>query len=241
MQTFSVQMHRIKKKFTNLKEVRSLIPRRPSFPPRMQSPFGPTNTQQTFFPNTQGINPQGTPRGPGNLLARIFGRGRAGARGTEAFGGSGAAGAQRMIPPTSLFNTVQSAATPASSASLLSNLQNLTNPATLSSMMTNIQKVIKVAETMGPMVQQYGPLVKNAPSLIKMYQLLRTADTGEEEEDDASNNSEEKNNEGSTQINNSKENENEKEKKLESDEFNFDDEEIKPVKKVRQSTPKLYI
>jgi YqfQ-like protein len=239
LQTFSVQMHRIKKKFTNLKEVRSLIPRRPSFPPRMQSPFGPTNTQQTFFPNTQGINPQGTSRGPGNLLARIFGRGRAGARGPEAIGGSGAAGAQRMIPPTSLFNTVQSAATPASSASLLSNLQNLTNPATLSSMMTNIQKVIKVAETMGPMVQQYGPLVKNAPSLLKMYQLLRTADTDEGEENDTNNDSEEKENEVSKQVDGLKEDE--KEKKSESDEFDFDDQEIKPVKKVRQSTPKLYI
>ncbi|MFC0043193.1 YqfQ family protein [Metabacillus iocasae] len=127
--------------------------RQSPFPPNMQRGFPP---QQSFYPSRQMMNPQSMSRGPGGLLSRIFGGGRA-------------------IPP------VQQAINPGTSTSLLSNLQNLTNPASLSSMMGNIQKALKVAESVGPMVQQYGPLVRNVPSLIKVYQALRTSEAAEEE------------------------------------------------------------
>ncbi|MFC7372554.1 VrrA/YqfQ family protein [Fictibacillus iocasae] len=36
------------------------------------------------------------------------------------------------------------------------------------SMLDNVQKVLKVAETMGPMVKQYGPMMRNLPSVLTM-------------------------------------------------------------------------
>ncbi|WP_239421762.1 YqfQ family protein [Bacillus sp. CGMCC 1.16541] len=126
--------------------------RQPPFPPNIQRGFPP---QQSFYPTRQMMNPQGMSRGPGGLLSRIFGGGRA-------------------VPP------VQQMMNPGTSTSMLSNLQNLANPSSISSMMGNIQRVLKVAESMGPMVQQYGPLVRNLPSLIKVYQALRTSDDSEE-------------------------------------------------------------
>ena len=64
--------------------------------------------------------------------------------------------------------------------SLLSNVQNVTNPSSISSMMTNVQKILKVAESVGPMVQQYGPVVKNIPAMFKIYKALKSDDTNEE-------------------------------------------------------------
>ena len=65
--------------------------------------------------------------------------------------------------------------------SLLNNVQNVTNPSSISSMMTNVQKILKVAESVGPMVQQYGPVVKNIPAMLKIYKALKSDDTSEEE------------------------------------------------------------
>lgn len=36
------------------------------------------------------------------------------------------------------------------------------------SMLENTQKVLKIVQTMSPMVQQYGPLIKNLPAIYKM-------------------------------------------------------------------------
>lgn len=52
-------------------------------------------------------------------------------------------------------------------------LQGLTNPANLASIMGNIQKTLNMAESAMPMIQQYGPLVKNAPALWKLYKELK--------------------------------------------------------------------
>lgn len=65
--------------------------------------------------------------------------------------------------------------------SMLSNVQNVTNPSSISSMMTNVQKILKVAESVGPMVQQYGPVVKNIPAMFKIYKALKSDDTSDEE------------------------------------------------------------
>lgn len=65
--------------------------------------------------------------------------------------------------------------------SLLGNVQNVTNPSSISSMMTNVQKILKVAESVGPMVQQYGPVVKNIPAMFKIYKALKSDDTSEAE------------------------------------------------------------
>ncbi|WP_010678146.1 YqfQ protein [Bacillus timonensis] len=69
-----------------------------------------------------------------------------------------------------------------------STLQNLANPSNLSSMLGNVQKTLKMAESVVPMVQQYGPLMKNIPSMIKMYSAIKNAgneeNTGNAEEEE---------------------------------------------------------
>ncbi|MGM7702023.1 VrrA/YqfQ family protein [Pseudalkalibacillus sp. Hm43] len=52
-------------------------------------------------------------------------------------------------------------------------------------MVENVQKVMKMADTVKPLVQQYGPMVKNLPSmlqLLKEYQNY-SSDSDSEEED----------------------------------------------------------
>ncbi|MFZ3588178.1 VrrA/YqfQ family protein [Bacillus sp. DJP31] len=60
----------------------------------------------------------------------------------------------------------------------LSNL--LTNPGAASGMLNNIQKAVNMANQVAPMVQQYGPMVKNIPSLIKLYRELGSSDDAED-------------------------------------------------------------
>ncbi|TYR82384.1 sporulation protein [Priestia megaterium] len=212
-----------------------MIQRRPPFPPSMpmQRQVMPNSFHQTFYPNARGINPQGMNRGSSNFLARIFGRGRM--TGTPM---------QRMMPTNSLFSGMQGVANSATPTSLLGNLQNLTNPATLSSMMGNVQKVLKVAETVGPMVQQYGPLVKNAPSLFKLYQLLRSSDTEEESETEADVITDDESlNEQSAEpaLNETNNASEESEGASLNEETDFFEEELKKPQRNRISTPKLYI
>ncbi|MFC0188158.1 VrrA/YqfQ family protein [Fictibacillus aquaticus] len=49
------------------------------------------------------------------------------------------------------------------------------------SMLDNVQKVLKVAETMGPMVKQYGPMMRNLPSLMTMLKDYQNGTAGKEE------------------------------------------------------------
>lgn len=51
-------------------------------------------------------------------------------------------------------------------------LQSLVNPTNITSMLNNTQKVLQAAESIGPLVQQYGPMVKNIPSMWKVIQGL---------------------------------------------------------------------
>lgn len=48
-------------------------------------------------------------------------------------------------------------------------LQTLSRPEGLSGFLNNTQQVIKTAQTIGPMIQQYGPIVKNLPVMWKLY------------------------------------------------------------------------
>src|SRR5690625_906653 len=42
----------------------------------------------------------------------------------------------------------------------------------MSKTLNNIQQVLKVVETTAPLIQQYGPLVKNLPVMLKMIKAL---------------------------------------------------------------------
>ncbi|MED3624797.1 YqfQ family protein [Neobacillus thermocopriae] len=93
--------------------------------------------------------------GGGGLLSSLFGRKNS--MGSGFMGMPGAGGAQRT-------------------GGLL---QSLTSPGGLNNFLNNTQQVLKTAQTLGPMIQQYGPLVKNLPALWKLYRGLKNADTNE--------------------------------------------------------------
>ncbi|MFP7297607.1 VrrA/YqfQ family protein [Neobacillus niacini] len=48
-------------------------------------------------------------------------------------------------------------------------LQTLSNPESLTGFLNNTQQVLKTAQSIGPMIQQYGPIVKNLPMMWKLY------------------------------------------------------------------------
>jgi len=55
----------------------------------------------------------------------------------------------------------------------------------ISGMLTNVQKMLGIAQNVMPMVQQYGPLVKNLPAMMKIWKELKTTDTTEEKNEKA--------------------------------------------------------
>ncbi|MEH7074069.1 VrrA/YqfQ family protein [Neobacillus drentensis] len=89
--------------------------------------------------------------GGGGLLSKLFGRGN------QAGG----------------FMGMQSAGRAASSGGGL--LQSLSNPGGLTNMLNNTQQVLKTAQSIGPMVQQYGPMIKNLPAMWKIYKGFKNA------------------------------------------------------------------
>ncbi|PAD39291.1 hypothetical protein CHH53_05900 [Terribacillus sp. 7520-G] len=48
-------------------------------------------------------------------------------------------------------------------------------------MLNHTQNALKAAESFMPMVQEYGPMVKNLPSMLKMMKALKDIDFDEEE------------------------------------------------------------
>jgi hypothetical protein len=98
-------------------------------------------------------------------------------------------------------------------------LQSLANPSNLSAMMGNVQKTLKMAESVVPMVQQYGPLMKNIPAMVRMYSAIKNAGNEQEEENETISLSD-----------------------VTSDSEEFENEEEKPkARGTGQSVPKLYI
>jgi hypothetical protein len=121
----------------------------------------------------QGNFQRGTPQKPGGgLLSKILNRGNAAQSAPSQFNPlQGAAGFQRS-----------------SSQAGGSFLKNLMNPGSINGFLNNTQNVLKSAQQMGPMIQQfqqYGPLVKNLPAMWKLYRGLSAADTEEEESIDS--------------------------------------------------------
>lgn len=64
-------------------------------------------------------------------------------------------------------------------------IPNITNPTNLSNMLTNIQKALGVAQQITPMVQQYGPLIRNLPAMLKIYRELKNTDENDTNKTDA--------------------------------------------------------
>jgi len=90
---------------------------------------------------------------------------------------------------------------------------------------------------MGPMIQQYGPLVKNAPSLWKIYQALRSSDdTDEVLEAEGTEVAETDESKDSKVLSTGAESTDSSD-----DELDFFEEEIELSSRDRVSKPKLYI
>jgi YqfQ-like protein len=143
---------------------------RPMHPPmhsRMAArPFNPYNSYRM----TQPMNPMmmrshgASPGRGGGLLSKLLGQ-------------VNQAGASQGFNPLS-FGSQQAA----SGGGLL---KSLTNPGTINSFLTNTQKVLSTAQQVGPLVNQYGPIVKNLPMMWKLYRGLKDAPEFNENQDES--------------------------------------------------------
>ncbi|MBA4535851.1 hypothetical protein H1Z61_01535 [Bacillus aquiflavi] len=156
-------------------------------PPIQRGPFHGRGAMPSFMNNRMGrglfggaqqMNPRGMQqagglfRGPqqtkqgGGLLSRLLG------------GGGKTSGVAGMNP------VGRTAGTGGGGGSFL---QSLSNPSAISGFLNNTQQVLKTAQSLGPMIQQYGPLVKNLPAMWKLFRGLKDApDASEEEKKDES-------------------------------------------------------
>ncbi|WP_240951787.1 YqfQ family protein [Bacillus sp. RO2] len=99
--------------------------------------------------------------GGGGLLAKLFGR-----TGARSIGNMGGLGQLANTGAGGGLGQLANAGT----------LQQLINPNNLTGMLGNVQKALKMAEGVMPMVQQYGPLVRNMPAMLKLYNELKNVD-----------------------------------------------------------------
>lgn len=140
---------------------RALMPRHPGM--GMQPPQAQQRGLQQMFQPMGAAQQQAGARGGGiqGLLSKFL-------PGSAASGGTGAG----------LGGT----------GSGLGGIQGLANPSTISNMLGNVQKALGVAQQVTLMIQQYGPLVRNLPGMVKMFRQLNSDDTeakdGEQQKDE---------------------------------------------------------
>ncbi|MEH7379931.1 VrrA/YqfQ family protein [Bacillus sp. JJ1533] len=156
-----------------------------------RQPINPMNQMRqmrppSMFPQQSGFRPPGMFGGMQGMRGMRSMQGMQGMRGMQGQGGSGLGGLlKKLIPGMGKSNPVQGMGgmpglfNPSQGVNP-GTLQNLANPSNLSAMLGNVQKTLKMAESVVPMVQQYGPLMKNIPAMIKMYSAIKNA--GNEEE-----------------------------------------------------------
>ncbi|OCA91134.1 hypothetical protein A8F94_04550 [Bacillus sp. FJAT-27225] len=102
---------------------------------------------------------QGQRGGGGGLLSRLLGKsGRGQVPGREVASRAGDAGQSGSI------------------------LNTLSNPESLNAFLANTQNVIQTVQSFSPLIEQYGPIVKNLPSMWKLYRGLKNTDTEETSE-----------------------------------------------------------
>ncbi|NSL50306.1 hypothetical protein HR057_00830 [Bacillus sp. P2(2020)] len=117
------------------------------------------------------------PRGFGQLFSKLFGFG-----GNHApFQGGIGFGSHGFNFPNMFGSGFQPGVGPQmfGGASGFSNLLGNFSSGGLPGMLNNIQKAIGIAQQIGPMVQQYGPFIKNMPAMLKMMKELNSIDSNE--------------------------------------------------------------
>lgn len=147
-------------------------------PPRSRVPFPPPNPHfmHPMMPRGGhptrnrmggGMRPHRSPqRGGGGLLAKLLGKSGRQSGGSNPFSAFPARAAGRA------------ATGPSGSGGLL---KTLTDPNALNGLLTNTQKVLNTAGQIGPVIQQYGPLVRNLPSLWRLYKGFKDLPSESEE------------------------------------------------------------
>ncbi|WP_338470272.1 VrrA/YqfQ family protein [Niallia sp. XMNu-256] len=158
-----------------------MYPRYHQRPMQYQVPPQSFHPYQRMSPTMGGMmRPRQLQQRSGGLLSRLFGGlnqsgARQGIRGLGGFGqqfaGGGGFGQQA-----------------AGGGGLL---RSLTNPNTINNFLTNTQKVLNTANQVGPLVHQYGPVVKNLPMMWKLYRGLKDAPEFNGEQDESSSSKEE--------------------------------------------------
>lgn len=104
-------------------------------------------------------------RNGGGLLSKILGGKK---QGNQARGLGGVQTAGRAAP---------------SGGGVGSILQTLSNPNSLTGFINNTQQVLNSVQSITPMIQQYGPLVKNIPMMWKLYKGFKDLPTEEQSEE----------------------------------------------------------
>jgi YqfQ-like protein len=105
-------------------------------------------------------------RSGGGLLSKILGGKK---QGGQLAGRQGIQGAGRAVQ--------------SGSGGVGSILRTLGNPDSLTGFLNNTQQVLKTAQSFGPMIQQYGPIVKNLPMMWKLYKGFKDLPTEEKEDE----------------------------------------------------------
>ncbi len=128
------------------------IPMHPSMPPRQfrqQPPGRALGRPRPMMSRT----PQMRQGGGGGFLSKLLGKGK---QMGQVSGATRSIGAQQVAGGGSI-------------------LKSFTNPSAINGFLTNTQKVLNTAQQVGPMINQYGPLVKNIPVMWKLYRGLKNA------------------------------------------------------------------
>ncbi|MGE6375393.1 VrrA/YqfQ family protein [Peribacillus muralis] len=135
--------------------------RRPITPNGPHAQQGPQGFRAPFGQQQRQDMPQAKKEG---LLSKILGKSK-----------------QRGAPPN-LFAPAASSNQSSSRSSAGGILETLKNPDSLNNMLANTQKVLQAAEQFTPMVQQYGPVIKNLPSMWKVFRSISSAGDAENQE-----------------------------------------------------------
>ncbi|PKG21935.1 VrrA/YqfQ family protein [Niallia nealsonii] len=144
-------------------------------PPRQQMPFQ-RGMGGRMMPPQGSANFRGGPRGPG--LGR--GAGGAGARNGGSSGGilSKLLGGGNKGAANAATGTASAGARSAGAGGGL--LKTITNPASINGFLANSQKFLNTASQLGPMINQYGPMVRNIPAMWKLYRGLKNTGSANE-------------------------------------------------------------
>ncbi|WP_404428739.1 VrrA/YqfQ family protein [Sutcliffiella horikoshii] len=206
-------------------------------PNNMFNMFNMPNSNMSNIPNPMLRNPSpfmgGAGRGMslggnsggggGGLLAKLFGR-----TGARSIGNMGGLGQLANTGAGGGLGQLANAGT----------LQQLINPNNLTGMLGNVQKALKMAEGVIPMVQQYGPLVRNMPAMLKLYNELKNVDDDDETDNESTEESTEGTKTGEVESESAAESNTKKKIKKKKPKPTFTEAEEKPA---GGSAPKLYI